>query len=74
MRTVHLGQFTDDHADVIVDGLRDEGITFWVKRTGRLARVVFAGDWGTRVFVDEVRLEDARGIVRRLVGEDALPR
>ena len=73
VRTVHLGQFTDDHADTIVAGLDEAGIVHWSKRTGRLTRVISAGDWGVRLFVDEERLDEAREVVRRLVGDEALP-
>jgi cell division septation protein DedD len=67
--TVQLGQFTDENAEAIVDRLEMAGITWWVKRSGGLARVLFAGDWGVRVFVDASRAEEAAGIVRELLGD-----
>ncbi|MCC5948260.1 MAG: DUF2007 domain-containing protein [Nitriliruptoraceae bacterium] len=65
--TVLLGQFTDDNAERIVARLEDAGITWWVKSGGRFTRALFAGEWGTRVFVDEARLEQARTIAARIV-------
>lgn len=61
-RTVHLGQYTDDHAAEISELLAEADIHHWWKSTGRFARVVFGGDWGTHLFVDEERLDDARQI------------
>ncbi len=67
--TVQLGQFTDENAERIVDRLEETGITWWVKRSGGLARVLFAGDWGVRVFVDAARADEAAVIVRELLGD-----
>lgn len=65
--TVLLGQFTDEHAEELTASLEDAGIVHWVKRSGGLARVLFAGDWGTRVFVDEGRAEEASVLAQRIV-------
>ncbi len=62
VRTVELGQFEDDNAHAIAQALEDAGIVWWSKGTGRLARTLFAGDWGTRLFVDRDRLDEARRI------------
>ncbi len=67
--TVQLGQFTDENAERIVDRLEDAGITWWVKRSGGLTRVLFAGDWGVRVFVDAARADDAAAIAREVLGD-----
>lgn len=67
-RTELLGQFTDEHAEVLLDRLDEAGIEHWVKRTGALTRVLFAGDWGTRIFVDTARLEQARQLAREVLG------
>jgi hypothetical protein len=64
VRTVMLGQFEDDNAHAVAQRLEDAGIVWWSKSTGRLARTLFAGDWGTRLFVDEQRLEQAQAIAR----------
>lgn len=69
--TVLLGQFTDEHAAELVDRLEAAGIVYWVKRSGALARVLFAGDWGTRVFVEETRAEDAAVLARQVLEGDA---
>ena len=67
--TVQLGQFTDENAEQIVDRLEGAGITWWVKRSGGLTRVLFAGDWGVRVFVDAARADDAAAIAREVLGD-----
>lgn len=67
--TVLLGQFTDEHAEQIVARLEDADITWWVKVSGRWTRSLFAGEWGTRVFVDEAQLDRAGVIARRVVGD-----
>lgn len=59
-RTVELGQYLDERAGAIAARLEDAGIAHWVKRSGGLTRLLSAGDWGTRVFVDADRLEEAR--------------
>ncbi len=65
--TTLLGQVTDEHADEITARLEDAGIVHWVKRSGGLTRVLFAGDWGVRIFVDEARLADATAIAREVL-------
>lgn len=62
VRTRLLGQFEDDVAHVIGEQLSDRGIVWWEKRSGGLARMLFAGDWGTRLFVDEQRFAEAQQI------------
>lgn len=49
--TIHLGQFTDEHADEIRERLAERGVQTWSKTSGRLTRVAFAGEWGTRLYV-----------------------
>ena len=66
--TVYLGQFTDEHANAIAKELEEAGIVWWYKQSGRITRVLFAGDWGTRLFVDEKRLEEARESAARVGG------
>lgn len=67
VETVLLGQFTEEHAEAVIERLEAAGIVWWVKRTGGLARVLFAGDWGVRVFVDDRRAEDATAIAREVL-------
>lgn len=62
--TVYLGQFTEEHAEAIAKALEEAGIVWWQKGAGRVAKVLFAGDWGVRLFVDEKHLDEARGIAR----------
>jgi hypothetical protein len=70
MRTVHLGQFTDDNAGKVVEALDEAGITHWVKRAGGFSRFFFAGEWGVRVFVDADRRDEAVAIADRTLGHD----
>ncbi len=62
IETVHLGQYTDDHAQEISARLGEADIHHWWKSSGRFARVLFGGDWGTHLFVDADRLDDAKAI------------
>lgn len=65
--TVYLGQFTDEHADEIVDVLDEHDIVWSAKSSGAFTRFVFAADWGVRIFVQAERADDAW----RLAGEIA---
>ena len=60
--TTYIGQFTDENADRIVDAFDDAGIRWHAKSSGRFVRVIFAADWGVRLFVEDARLADAREI------------
>ncbi len=73
VETTHLGQFTDDNAGRISEALAEAEISHWWKVTGRFARVVFAGDWGTHLFVDVDRLDDARRIAAEVTGSADRP-
>jgi hypothetical protein len=68
VRTVELGQFTDDHAESIAAELERAGIVWWHKSSGRFVRLLSAADWGTRIFVDRTRLDEARRIAERVTG------
>ncbi len=70
IRTVHLGQFTHEHANDIAGELEKAGIVWWYKQPG-----YFSSIWekGTRLFVDSARLEEAQGIARRVLEQDAGP-
>lgn len=59
-RTVQLGQFVDENAEAIVERLIAADITHHVKRPTGLVRLLSAADWGTRIFVAQDRLEEAR--------------
>jgi len=67
-RTELLGQFTDEHAEVLLDRLEAAGIEHWVKRTGAFTRLLFAGDWGTRIFIDVARRDEARQLADEVLG------
>ncbi|GGI03801.1 hypothetical protein [Egicoccus halophilus] len=70
-RTVHLGQFTDEHAERIAEVLERAGIVWWHKSSGRYTRILSAGDWGTRLYVEAGRLEEAQRLARDVL--DATP-
>lgn len=69
LRTVYLGQFEHARADAIAGALEDAGIPWTYKQFGRLTQLLFAGDWGVRLYVDGRRLDDARAIVERVPEE-----
>ena len=64
--TVHLGQFTHEHANAIAGELEDAGIVWWYKQPG-----YFSSIWekGTRLFVDATKLEEARAIAKRVLSQ-----
>lgn len=68
MRTVHLGQFTDENADRVLEALESAGIAHWEKRAGGFSRFFFAGEWGVRVFVDAERHDEAIAVADRTLG------
>lgn len=72
MRTVQLGQFTDDNAARVGAALEAAGIRWWQKSSGGLVRLLSAADWGVRVFVEVDRIDDARRLARELLGDDVL--
>jgi hypothetical protein len=67
--TVHLGQFTRDHANTIAGRLEDAGIVWWYKEPGSISRI---WEHGVRLFVDRDRLAEARAIVAAVL-DDASP-
>ena len=69
--TVHLGQYTNEHANEIAGLLEKAGIVWWFKQPG-----YFSSIWekGTRLFVDATRLDEARSIAERVLsGEPDSP-
>jgi hypothetical protein len=68
-RTVELGQFTDENAERIAAALEQAEIPWWHKGSGRFTRMLSAGDWGVRLFVDEARLEEARRLAQQVLGQ-----
>jgi hypothetical protein len=70
MRTVLLGQFTDEHAQAIAARLDAAGIVWWHKGAGSLVRWLDAASWGTRLFVAADRLDEARTIAQQVLAEE----
>ncbi|HWC13466.1 MAG TPA: hypothetical protein VG929_02585 [Actinomycetota bacterium] len=70
VRTVHLGQFTHEHANDIAGELEKAGIVWWYKQPG-----YFSSIWekGTRLFVDSARLEEAQALARQVLERDREP-
>jgi hypothetical protein len=66
VRTVELGQFIDENAERIAEQLEAAGIVWWHKTSGRFVRLLSAADWGTRIYVERDRLDEARRIAERI--------
>ena len=66
LKTVHLGQFTDQHANEIAGELEKRGIDWWYKQPGFFSRI---WERGTRLFVDSSRLEEARSVAQAVVSK-----
>ena len=64
--TVHLGQFTHEHAEAIAAELEAAGIVWWYKAPGWLSVV---WEHGVRLFVDKSRLVEAQTIAERVLAE-----
>jgi hypothetical protein len=67
VRTVHLGQYTPEHAEAIAAGLEEAGIVWWYKAPGFLSQI---WERGVRLFVDRERLQDARAIADAVLAGD----
>jgi hypothetical protein len=70
VRTVQLGQFTDENADAVAEALEAAGIPWYFKQSGRWGRTLFLGEWGTRLFVAVDRLDEARRLATEVLGSD----
>jgi hypothetical protein len=64
--TVHLGQFTRDHANTIAGRLEEAGIVWWYKEPGSISRL---WEHGVRLFVDRDRLAEAQAIVASVLDD-----
>jgi hypothetical protein len=73
IRTTYLGQFEHDHAEKIAAGLEEAQIAWYYKQFGWLTKLLFAGDWGVRLFVDVSRIDEARSIVDRVMADEQGP-
>jgi len=68
-RSSYLGQFTDEVANAIAGRLEEAGIEWGYKQAGFFTRIYFIGEWGTRMFVDSGRLDEARAIAQEVEHE-----
>ena len=64
--TVHLGQYTRETANEIAGELERAGIIWWYKEPGYVSQV---WEFGVRLFVDKVRLTEAKEIAERIVAQ-----
>lgn len=62
--TVQLGQYTNEHANEIAGELEQAGIIWWYKQPGWFSQI---WEWGTRLFVDSSRFDEARAIAERVL-------
>jgi hypothetical protein len=69
LRSAYLGQFTDEVANAIAGRFEDARIAWSYKQAGFLTRIFFLGEWGTRMFVDAERLDEARVIADDVMKE-----
>jgi hypothetical protein len=67
VRTVYLGEFTEDHANGIAEQLEAADVVWWAKEPGFLS-----GLWehGIRLFVDRAKLDLAQAIAARVTSPD----
>jgi hypothetical protein len=70
MKSVYLGQYTDEVANLIGSELERAKIRWSYKQAGRFTKVFFAGEWGTRLFVEDSRIDEARQIAERVTKSD----
>lgn len=68
--SVYLGQFEDETAEEIAAALEEAGIGWYYKQPGGITRLMFAGEWGVRLFVDAARIDEVRTIVERVTTAD----
>jgi hypothetical protein len=69
LKTVYLGQFTDENANTIAEELERAEIPWSYKQASWITKAFFIGEWGTRLFVDAARLEEARLIAERITAQ-----
>jgi hypothetical protein len=68
--TVHLGQYTREHANAIAGELEAAGIVWWYKEPGFLSSL---WERGVRLFVDKDRLPEAQQIADRVLSHGSQP-
>lgn len=69
MKTAYLGQYMDETANDIVEALVHADIAWTYKQASFITRALFTGEWGTRLFVDATRLDEAKEIADRVMRE-----
>ncbi len=67
VHTVHLGQYTHEHAEAIAARLEAAGIVWWYKAPGFLSQI---WEHGVRLFVDRERLPEAKAIAQAVLAGD----
>ena len=65
-RSVYLGQFPDEMANTIAGELEKAEIWWSYKQAIWITKMLFLGEWGTRLFVDGDRIDEAKEIVERV--------
>jgi hypothetical protein len=73
VRSVYLGQYTDEVANAIAGELEHAQIAWSYKQAGWITQALFVSEWGTRLFVDAERLDEAHAIAERVM-HDARPK
>ena len=68
-RSAYLGQFTDEVANAIAGRLEDAQIGWSYKQAGFFTRIFFIGEWGTRMFADAERIDEAKRIAQEVERE-----
>jgi hypothetical protein len=66
VRTVQLGEFTREHAELVAEALESRRIVWWYKEPGYLSQI---WERGVRIFVDRDRLEEAAILARDAIDE-----
>lgn len=66
MTSAYLGQYSDEVANAIAGELEAAEISWSYKQASGITKIFFAGEWGTRLFVEKERLDEARTIAERV--------
>jgi hypothetical protein len=69
VKTSYLGQYTDEVANEIAGELEAAHIAWTYKQASVITRALFIGEWGTRLFVDSTKLDEAKAIANRVTDE-----
>jgi len=70
VHTVHLGEFTHEHAEEIAGRLEAAGIVWWAKVPGFFSQI---WERSVRVFVDRDRLAEAEAIAAEVLAQPEGP-